>query len=155
MKLICQIIVGALLVVLSSCTKTKVFVESDIQIIPKPAELKLEKGTFQFSKNTQFVVVNDSQKEIASTLLNKFKSATGWNLKISDIKEPKRNYVQFVIDKSLAKEGYSLTVNKESIIIRASNNPGFIYGLESIRQLLPEAIESKEIVPNTEWEFQL
>ncbi|MEN8126005.1 MAG: family 20 glycosylhydrolase [Bacteroidota bacterium] len=135
---------------LNSCEKDKTFTEGDIQIIPKPVELILDKGVFQFSENTQFVVVNASQKEIANTLVNKFKKTAGWNLKVLNTK-PQNNYIQFIIDGSLTTESYNLTVSKETIRIKASGNAGFIYGLETIRQLLPVAIESKEIVSNTDW----
>ena len=56
--------IAILVILLSSCSKTKVFTENDIQIIPKPKELKITKGFFEFSKNTKFVANNASQKEI-------------------------------------------------------------------------------------------
>ncbi|MEN8188012.1 MAG: family 20 glycosylhydrolase [Bacteroidota bacterium] len=150
MRLIYKSIALIFVFILNSCEKDKTFTEGDIQIIPKPVELKLDKGVFQFSEDTQFVVANTSQKEIAKTLVNKFKKAAGWDLKVLDTK-PQKNYIQFIIDESLTTEGYNLTVNKEIISIKASENAGFIYGLESIRQLLPVTIESKEIVSNTDW----
>ena len=47
-----------------SCAKEKVFTEKDIQIIPKPAELKLSQGIFEFSKETKFVISNSFQKKL-------------------------------------------------------------------------------------------
>lgn len=140
-----------LLLSLNACQKKHItFSESDIQIIPKPVELKLETGGFQFTKNTQFVVVAPNQKAISEILLNKFKTAAGWTLNITET-TPSKNYVQFVTDKELADEAYKLEVTSDYVHITASNQSGFIYGIETIRQLLPVAIESSEIVTNTNW----
>jgi hexosaminidase len=48
--------------------------QKDINLFPKPVNLVLKEGVFQFSKNTKFVVNNDSQKEIATALISKFGS---------------------------------------------------------------------------------
>ena len=62
--------------------ETKVFTEKDITVIPKPADLKLQKGSFEFTKNTQFVATDVAQKEIVSILTDKFKLTSGWDVKI-------------------------------------------------------------------------
>jgi len=149
MKHFSKIVVLILVIVLSSCSKSKVFTENDIQIIPKPAELKITEGVFEFSESTKFIVTNDAQKEISSTLINKFKKATGWNLEVTD--KVSGNYIQFVTDENFENEAYKLDVNQDRVLITSKNNAGFIYGLESIRQLLPVEIESKEIISNVDW----
>jgi hexosaminidase len=63
MKYLHKIIIAILLIALGSCSKDKVFTENDIQIIPKPVELKLKTGVFQFSENTIFVVSDETQKK--------------------------------------------------------------------------------------------
>lgn len=142
--------IAILIILLSSCSKSKVFTENDIQIIPKPRELKITKGFFEFSKNTKFVTSSYSQKEISNTLISKFNTAAGWNLEI--VKEvPQKNYFKFSIDPNLTNEGYLLNVTKDNIILKANGNAGFLYGLESLRQLLPTAIESSTLVKDIEW----
>ncbi len=150
MKTLKQVLALIVVAVFCSCAKQKVFTEKDIQIIPKPAELQLSNGIFEFSENTKFVVVNDFQKEISNALINKFEKAAGWKPEVSDV-APKSNYVQFKVDDSFENEAYKLDVNNENVTITAKDNAGFIYGLETIRQLLPVAIESKDVVINTEW----
>ena len=150
MKFLSKVLAVFLFIILSSCSKDKVFTENDIQIIPKPVELKLKPGVFEFSETTIFVVSNEIQKEIATALIDRFNMAAGWRLKI-DEKAPAKNFVKFNIDKNLSDEAYKLEVNKEKIIITANGASGFIYGLESLRQLLPEAIESPKKVSNMEW----
>ncbi|GIQ60566.1 beta-hexosaminidase [Flavobacterium collinsii] len=152
MKILKPIFVVLFLTVLSTVYGQKVEVERDIQIIPKPKQLVLKEGNFQFSAATKFVVSGDTQKEIATVLINKFETAAGFRPEISST-IPKRNYVQFKVDATLKNEAYLLEVNKENIVITAKGNAGFIYGLESIRQLLPEGIESKSIGAAAKWEI--
>ena len=98
--------------------ETKVFTEKDITVIPKPAELKLQKGNFTFTKNTQFVATDVAQKEIVSILTDKFKLTSGWDLQIVK-KAPKKDFVQFIVDNKLADEAYKLEVNSNRVIIYA------------------------------------
>lgn len=140
-----------LFVSLASCNmQNRTFLDSDIQIIPKPAKLKITEGIFEFSENTKFVVSDEFQKEISDALINKFQKAAGWSLEVIE-KTPQKNYIQFIVDESFENEAYKLEVDSQKISITSKGNAGFIYGLESIRQLLPEAIESSEIVSNIEW----
>ncbi|MEQ8217914.1 MAG: family 20 glycosylhydrolase [Arenibacter sp.] len=127
------------------------FTENDINIVPKPLEMKLNQGAFRFTKDTKFVVQND-QAEVLEILQNKFVSAAGWNLEVVN-RTPSSNFVQLSTDSSLADEGYNLKVTENQVIINANGQNGFLYGLETIRQLLPVAIESKSVVHNIEWDI--
>lgn len=48
-------------------------------------------------------------------------------------------------------EAYLLEITPEQILIKASDTKGFFYALQSIRQLLPAAIESEQPVRNVDW----
>lgn len=147
-----KIIIGLVLLTISSFVSQEVSAQNNINIIPKPANVVVKEGKFQFSKNTQFVVKGDAQKEMVTALINKFETSAGWKPQIV-AKAPKSNYIQFKVDKNLNREAYKLDVSTKGIVITAKENVGFIYGLESIRQLLPTAIESKSIVYNVKWEI--
>jgi hexosaminidase len=138
------------LVALFILVSSTVFAQKDIAIVPKPANMQVKEGAFQFSKDTKIIASNAAQKEIATALMNKFKAATGWQPEFSN-KKPKNNYIEFKIDKNLNREAYQLEVTSKSIVITAKENAGLIYGLETIRQLLPTAIESKNQVSNVNW----
>ena len=155
MSVIRKMLVLVLIAIMASCQENKepkVFTESDIAIIPKPVELTLQQGSFQFNDKTQFVIAEDSQKEVVSGVLDKFKIAAGWTLSVSD-QVPKNNFIQFLIDDNLEDEAYHMDVNSDRVIISAKGNAGFLYGLETIRQLLPTAIESSKLVSNEAWEI--
>ena len=103
-----------------------------------------------FQKTPSLWLANDFQKGISKALISKFEKASGWKPEVSEL-APKSNYVQFKVDDSFENEAYKLEVNNESVTITAKGNSGFAYGLETVRQLLPVAIESNDVISNTEW----
>ncbi|PXY39168.1 beta-N-acetylhexosaminidase [Flavobacterium cheongpyeongense] len=152
MRVLKSFLVVILLTVLSSGYSQKIYKENDIQIIPKPNQLLIRSGIFEFTKDTKFVANSDFQKEAVMTLANKFELAAAFRPEIVT-KNPTTNFIQFKTDPNLKNEAYILDVNPNSIIISAKGNAGFLYGLESIRQLLPDAIESKYPVTSAKWEI--
>ena len=54
-------------------------------------------------------------------------------------------------DVTLKSEAYKLEITAKKITIRASDLQGFYYALQSIRQLLPSAIESEQVTENVDW----
>ena len=128
-----------------------IFTENDINIVPKPLEMNLNQGAFRFTKDTKLVAAND-QTQVFEVLQNKFVSAAGWNLGVVNT-APSSNFVQLSTDVSLPEEAYNLKVTENQVIIYASGHNGFLYGLETIRQLLPVAIESKNVVSNMNWDI--
>ncbi|MBS7256626.1 glycoside hydrolase family 20 protein [Flavobacterium branchiicola] len=152
MRVLKPLFVLIFLTVLSSGYSQKQVIENDIQIIPKPNQMILYPGSFEFSKNTTFVAGTDFQKDISNALISKFGVAAGWRPVVA-AKAPNSNYIKFEVDPLLDKEAYKLEVNKNSIVITANGNAGFIYGLETIRQLLPAAIESKYVITSAKWQI--
>jgi hexosaminidase len=64
---------------------------------------------------------------------------------------PQKNYVQLLVDENLRAEAYKLEVNSNRILISSKRSAGFLYGIETLRQLLPAAIESSDLVFNVDW----
>lgn len=126
------------------------FTENDISVIPKPKELELRDGAFVFNSETVFVVTGEEQGKIAGILTRKFRTVAGWEPEIAT-SVPSRNYVAFRKDDSLQDEAYKLQVAENRIIISANGYSGFLYGLESLRQLLPAEIESPTLQKDITW----
>ncbi|WP_282073622.1 glycoside hydrolase family 20 protein [Polaribacter atrinae] len=148
-------LVLVLIAITASCKKSKeakVFTTEDITVIPKPVALNLEQGSFEFTGKTTFVTTDASQKEVTKVLIDKFKNAAGWTLSISE-RAPENNFIQFTVDENLEKEAYKLEVNSSRVIISANGNAGFLYGIETLRQLLPVSIESESVVSNEQWQI--
>lgn len=55
-----------------------------------------------------------------------------------------KSHVRFTTDSSLKSEAYLLEVTPQQILVRASDTKGFFYALQTIRLLLPPAIEGNQ-----------
>ncbi len=147
--------VGSILLILFltafGCTeKSKtVFSQDNIHIVPKPKELRLNPGAFKFTSDTKFVV-DGEYAQVVNFLREKFKRSAKWNLEVVT-DAPAKNYVELAIDTTLADEAYVLKVTKKKVDIKAKGYSGFLYGLETVRQLLPVTIESTTVVDGVDW----
>ena len=138
---------------LTSCQEkaSRVYTEADIQIIPRVESLKLNSGAFRFTDETVFVALEGSQEMAAQLLMDKFKKASGLDLKIEEA-APNANYVIFENDSNLEPEAYNLNVTENHVSIKAADASGFLYGIQSLRQLLPIDIESTSVLKDIDWE---
>nr|WP_321413587.1 family 20 glycosylhydrolase [uncultured Allomuricauda sp.] len=127
----------------------RVFTENDITIIPKPKDLQLHKGQFEFDNDTKLVITNETQNEVAGILADHFQQVAGYNMEtVEDM--PSSNYIHFIYDVKVNDESYELIVEKEGIKIYAKDNGGFLYAIETIFQILPPAIEGNQKT-NSQW----
>ncbi len=140
-------------IALLSCrTKTaKVFTDEDIKIIPKPVSAVLKKGVFEFDENTSITVLNPLANEAVILLSKKLKVAAGIEVIIKDIEGKNSDKIIFKTDSSLTKEGYELDVDHGLITIKAISKQGFLYGVQSLLQLLPVQIESLKELRDIDW----
>ncbi len=126
------------------------YAKDDLVLIPQPKSLKLNKGSFEVTKSTKIVIPQDSLASVSSILNDLFKKAAGFELETS-AEATSENSIQLKINSEIAKEAYQLKVTSENVILEANSKLGFVYGLETIRQLLPKEIESGSKVSNIDW----
>lgn len=115
--------------------------QSQINIVPKPTNLTIEKGTFTL--NSQTTVFGSDQ--IVRQVQNAIGSATGFPLRQS-ISIPDSNAIIFQSIRNqdqIPEEGYILAVNPSDITITASSESGFFYALQTLRQMLPAELNRK------------
>ena len=120
-----------------------------ISIVPRPTQIVPGSGNFTFSAKTAFAVENQEQAAIARNFIDLFTRAAGITPALNV--GSKEGQVRFVTDSSFKPEAYLLEITPQQILIKASDTKGFFYALQSIRQLLPAAIESGQPVKNVVW----
>ena len=113
-------------------------------LIPRPAHFVPGSGFYLFSSQTTFAVENEEQAEVANELVRLFTRAAGFTPKVQI--GIKKGSVRFVTDLSLKSEAYTLSISPKEILIKASGKEGFFYALQTIRQLLPPAIENSSML---------
>ncbi|MBI9063069.1 MAG: family 20 glycosylhydrolase [Marinilabiliaceae bacterium] len=124
----------------SGCKKEKAINIKDVNIIPKPVELKTGIGNFELTENTTLFVGRFDN--LQNRFLEEIKMETGFQLKPTD--KVKNNCIDIQLVENLAEEEYRLLVTKKRITIKSSASAGAYYALQTIKQLIPvDANESK------------
>lgn len=122
-----------------------------INIIPQPVSITKREGSFTINDKTTIVVPqNENWSKTAAFLQQKFKTAAGFELPIQN--EAQKHNIVFQIDPSIQNdEAYSLDITKNQILIKAKTEKGAFYGIQTLLQLLPDEIESKQLVSSKHW----
>jgi len=131
-----------------------------ISVIPKPMEIRQTGGHFTVKDKTAiyFQGSSDEAKTVAKYLAETLRPATGLGLAVLEQSKTEAPVESFLLttensDSGLGDEGYELTVTQNSVVLRAPNQAGLFYGVQTIRCLLPAQIESKKKVLSTCWKI--
>ena len=121
-----------------------------VALIPYPVTLVEGEGAFVFTEKTVVSLEDKEMEAIARDFIGLFTKAAGFTPKMKV--NSKKGEVRLMKDDSLQEEGYVLEVTSEKILMRAASVKGAFYALQTLRQLLPSAIESDECKPDVVWE---
>ena len=122
---------------------------ASISLVPCPTNVVPGTGSFQFTPKTVFAVETEEQAAIVRLLSDQFTCAAGFTPKLKV--DSKKGNLVLQTDKTIKSEAYCLEITPKKITVKAADAKGFFYALQSIRQLLPPAIESAVKVDGTEW----
>lgn len=119
-------------------------------IIPDPVSCVKQPGSFVFNNKTKVYLVNGNPELLQITDLH-FRSLIKNGISISQ--KPADNSKHIILeinntfDLSLGKEGYSLNISQEAVVLKANTNSALFYGLQTFDQLLPlEELSKVEII---------
>lgn len=116
-------------------------------LIPYPQQLTVRDGYFAVNRKTQIV----ADESVFSGEIKQLRELVGMKLKVVG-DGPSKNFIQFKKDTSVEQEeGYVLNIDKDKIIVCAKTNTGIFRAIETIRQLLPDAIENISVERPDEW----
>lgn len=141
--------------------------QNDTRIIPLPASVTTGKGNFRFSANTtlEFKRKDEALQTALSPLISKCRQAAGIDL-LNNKPGPERrrpslvkniptstiSVIEIRLEKDIPdEEGYQLIIQPEKIRLSARTPVGIFYGVQSLLQLLPDAIEQPALQQGIEW----
>lgn len=126
--------------------------QQPVSIIPYPNEVHFQKGSFEFTPKTKWIVENNEQFKVAKLLTDCFQKTASFEYTINQrqIKNTP-NSIVFKTNTHLAEEGYKLTVTSQWIQVEASNTKGFYYATQTIKQLLPATINDSNHQKGQKW----
>ncbi|MFF5076561.1 beta-N-acetylhexosaminidase [Actinoplanes sp. NPDC000266] len=105
-------------------------------VIPAPQQVRQHGAAFRITDRTVIEAPRNA-RDVALRLAEALRPATGFRLPIVD--RAGSNKISLRTDKS---PGYRLTVEKDAITISARENAGLFSGVQTLRQLLPAAIDA-------------
>ncbi|WP_455463889.1 glycoside hydrolase family 20 zincin-like fold domain-containing protein, partial [Candidatus Hodarchaeum mangrovi] len=107
-------------------------------VIPHPVKITLNKGNFFLSKET-FIDISPRLQASGNILQKVLVDDIGLECRIS-----KETYSSNCINlrlndklSNLGKEGYSLIIDTEKILIQGAHERGLYYAIQTLRQLIP------------------
>jgi len=143
---------------MQSCSKRKAVVRRT-QVTPVPANMVVAEGHFILKSRTALYVLegDSTERSLAGYLAGLAAPATGFHLKIRDYNENTFPATGIVFNRlpgtGLGPEGYKLEVRKHRILISANEDAGLFYGIQTLRQLLPDQIESRSRIKSVLWDI--
>lgn len=115
-----------------------------LPVIPAPMTCSVDSGYFYFTPSTTIGVECESQLQMVSTFVDRLGRTAGF-LPAIEVGAPEPD-VRLTTVPSMAPEAYRLEVTAGRVTIKASGDAGFFYALQTLRQLLPPAVEGVEPV---------
>ncbi len=109
----------------------------EIAIIPRPAEMAIQKGNFSLDKGCtlKFDASNEEVARIASFFNDYLQEMYGFT--VGENANGKTIEFKLLSSLNINKEGYLLKVTSNKIVITATAPNGLFYGMQSLKQLLP------------------
>lgn len=110
---------------------------AQISIIPKPQQLELKPGHFVLDRHTLVSAPKDSRSQEIAAFLRAAIHAQG-GITLADGATSSSAQISLQLDPSIqGAEAYRLIVTPARITLTASNNQGLLWGVQTLRQLLP------------------
>lgn len=127
-------------------------------VVPRPAKMERLEG--QFTLRPEATIICDAQTRAeAAQLAQLLRTPTGFDLPIREpaagegTEPPSGSIVLRTTDrlKHLGTEGYVLTVVGDRVLAEAPTADGVFYAVQTLRQLLPAAVESRNPTIGVDW----
>ena len=121
---------------------------AEVNIIPKPVSVVEGEGAFVLRDGLTIGVNDPSLAPAAQYLQEILSRATGLDVRLRG----RKGKIQLLLTAPDAEdESYELTADKKGVRITAHSYRGIVNGIATLRQLLPQEIESSAIVRGVEW----
>ena len=123
-------------------------------VVPKPQSMSIDTSRWFELTSTTKIVVTDSTLPEGNRLSAFLQTATGYPFEVSLQADPQGNIKLEILDnynQDIGDEGYLFACDSTGIKIKANTLDGIFYGTQTLRQLLPNVIESPELVSGTDW----
>ena len=131
-----------------------------IRIVPQPESIELQKGTFKaigasVNCDASFDVrTRSAVQDFAARMSLVTGKVSSFAVPIGIVSSAEAGAIKgfvFIRDGRVADEGYSIEIGKKAVTVRASGFNGVLYAIETIKQMLPEAVYGKAVNVSADW----
>lgn len=121
-------------------------------LIPKPASAVPSNGAFELQPDLVIAAAGPAQP-IGDLLAGWLRPATGYALPVVAAAREDQPAIILAMDGDLpwGEEAYRLEVNESSVTLRAAGAAGLRHAVQTLRQLLPPAVYSAQVVAGARW----
>ncbi len=136
---------------LFACSSEEISVQKSL--VPWPVKVEKKKGEFNISNEYKIIYPGNNQQYLSDFLINYLNEHFHIKLAAEKGQNTKKNSITLVLDKELPEildEGYQLQAKNGKISIRATDNAGLFYGIQTFFQLIPSSADSVISIPNIE-----
>ena len=110
-------------------------------VVPAPVEVRPYGSAFRLTAGT-VIEAPSSARPVADRLAEALRPATGYRLLVVRKARAGAPAISLAPGESHGAEGYRLSVSRSGVTIRAASNAGLFNGVQTLRQLLPSAIDA-------------
>lgn len=129
--------------------------QESLNLIPEPVAVTPVQG--RYTLGNPIVIGGDLAREevmkTATHLAQKIQTGSGRTVNVNN--GAGEAAIQLLLiptaDAEIGMEGYRLDVQANGVIIKANQPAGLFYGVQTLLQLLPAAVEGKTAVPQADW----
>ena len=128
--------------------------QSAIEVIPLPRVIRPAAGTFILTPDMKIFVNSPELADVGRYLSEMLAPATGMQLAVGPLPAAATRGIVLALDRDrgdLGQEGYALNCTPEALTITAARPAGVFYGVQTLRQLLPSQIESRQPAAKVTW----
>ncbi len=103
------------------------------KVYPTPSEISVYQGVVPLEKLSEVAFDCEDAEAAFCVFGEKLFDKTG-----ASVRENKDGFVRFILDPNEKKNGYTLSVSDEGVVLSASDRKGFVQGVETILKLMNE-----------------
>ena len=122
--------------ILCSCGLSVAQKTTQVHILPYPSQVTLQEG--EFNVLGAKIYCDKSLGEKSFKTVSDFADRLGSKFIIA--KGEVKDGINFIFDDSVVKEGYSIDVTVDNVIVKASSREGVFYAVQTLKQLLPAEV---------------
>lgn len=144
------VILATILAVAAACCRT----EGTINVIPYPNDVEVKCGRFEAAGATfsYDMAMDEASRNAVKAFADQLSLAGGQECTVTE-GTAGEGFV-FVVNPDMPAEAYRADIRKKTVRIEASGLNGFVYAVQTLKQMLPVEIYGTAAAPEADWSLQ-